>query len=615
MLNNALRTATALAAVAMMASRLIRPAAGQETTAPYRVGFLAQPASCEPAWIRKIEWNRENVGKLKSLGFTVIQVDVAWIRPDDEILNLEDLIELSPDEQKDSPQPVPLRSKPGAESRAMRRETIRSRIGLAKEAGLRTLLLVGAPYNAHASYGDNPPNCILDERTVKRHVLMLEKLAEMLPELDDLQIYTYDVDAWLCSEFGKCPRCRGIPLHERLPPFVNRLSAEWRKLKPDGRVWWEPWELSDGQALRTIEALDPQGLGLVMHCNSAECMATMPVDRQLKNMAAIAKSRGIPVLVQYFLGGTSEETEPFFLAHPLVTLRGLKAIAAVSGVTGIKEYYGLGPDREDPNLRMTALFFRNPAIGEDEALEELARPYGKAASEMIRFWRLTSEGMELFPWETSWFMREVGRSRVDDSLTAATLRGMDCPTPSWRASRHSIFMRIEPEYAPHPWMLEDVQLRCEAAAERIAQALGVGLSLEREVPKEYASAFAQNLLDLGRFERRSLAYAYHLRETNLASELRAAYSDGQRELAQRLGKELLGAMETDLENVRKEKLATIGDPDPTRGKRLQVAAAGTWPEMETAIDLARRDMLKFLSTNYGDAADNASKGAFSATSR
>jgi hypothetical protein len=52
-------------------------------------------------------------------------------------------------------------------------------------------------------------------------------------------------------------------------------------------------------------------------------------------MAAPAKQRGIPVMVQYFLGGTSEETEPYFLSHPLVTLRGLQAIAAVSGLTGI----------------------------------------------------------------------------------------------------------------------------------------------------------------------------------------------------------------------------------------------------------------------------------------
>ena len=58
-------------------------------------------------------------------------------------------------------------------------------------------------------------------------------------------------------------------------------------------------------------------------------IGTMPVDRWLKNQAGIAKQRGIPVIVEYWLAGPSEEVETYtHLAHPLVTLRGLKTIAA-----------------------------------------------------------------------------------------------------------------------------------------------------------------------------------------------------------------------------------------------------------------------------------------------
>ncbi len=599
--------------MALAATGTTDPVSAQLASGPevrYKVGFLAQPASCEPAWIRKIPWSRENVGKLKDLGFNTIQVDVAWTRPDDEILSIEDIVELAPEEQKQYPQPVPLRSKAGAKSLAARQETIRQRIALAKAAGMRTLLLVGAPYNAHGSYGDNPPNCILDEKTVKRHALMLERLARTLPGLDDLQVYTYDVDAWLCSEFGRCPRCRGIPLHLRLVGFVNALASAWQRINPGGRLWWEPWELSAGQSLKCLESLDPRGLGLVMHCNSAECMATMPADRWLRNASSLAKQRGIPVMIQYFLGGTSEETEPFLLSHPLVTLRGLKALAAVPGVCGIKEYYGLGPDRDDPNLRMTGLFFHNPHVGEEEALNELAKPYGRAARAMIRFWRLASEGMELFPWETTWFIREIGRSRVDHSLSAATLRGMDCPTPTWRSSRHSTFMRIEPEYPPHPWMLEDIQLRCEEAADRMRQALDVGTKLRRDLPEAFSASFALNLFDLGRFERRALAYAFHLRETNIATCLRAARADHQRVLAGRLAGELEAVMKADLENRVRERRATAADPAPAAA-----VTTGCWPEMEAALNLARTDIDKFLSTCFHETPDRASKGAFSATSR
>ena len=600
----------AMTVVSIGTNRLVGGESPASPSVPYRVGFLGQPASCEPTWVRKIEWNKENMSRLKELGFTAVQIDVAWTRPDDEILCIEDLVELPPEQQKLYPQPVPLRSKPGAENRAARQETLRHRLALAKQVGLRTLLLVGAPYNAHARYGDTPPNCILDDRTVKRHVLMLQQLARVLPGLDDLQVYTYDVDAWLCSEFASCPRCRSVPLHERLPGFVAALASAWHRINPDGRLWWEPWELSSGQGLRCIETIAPEGLGLVMHCNSAECMATMTVDRWVKNMGTIARQRGIPVMIQYFLGGTSEETEPYFLAHPLVTLRGLKAIASVPGLSGIKEYYGLGPDRDDPNLRMTALFFRDPQIAEDEALEQLARPYGQAASDMIRFWRLTSEGMELFPWETTWFIREVGRSRVDHSLSAATLRGMDISTPTWRSSRHGTFMRIEPAYPPHPWMLEDVQLRCEAAADRMRQALDAGRQIESRLPQEYRKNFALILLDLGRFQRRALAYAYHLRETNLTTCLRAAQKDQQRVLADRLARQLLELMNVDLRNVCSDKEARTGDPTPTAAP-----TAGAWPEMEAAIALASKDLETFLGTCFGDAPDRASKGVFSATSR
>ena len=135
----------ALAAVAVTLTALPHVVLAQGMDVPYRVGFLGQPASCEPTWIRRIEWNRENISKLKDLGFNVIQVDVAWTRPDDEILCIEDIVELTAAEQNELPQPVPLRSRPGADNLVARQETLRQRIVLAKEAGLRTLLLVGAP--------------------------------------------------------------------------------------------------------------------------------------------------------------------------------------------------------------------------------------------------------------------------------------------------------------------------------------------------------------------------------------------------------------------------------------------------------------------------------------
>ena len=334
----------------------------------YKVGFLGNPSSSVPFEMTvPVPWTTETVGQLKTLGFNTIQINVAWgPRPADEVLNIEDVVQLTPDQERQYPQVVPLRSKPGAEARESRRAELRRRIALC-QAGrashslsfrrLLTMLMPGTamdrPIASWTTKSRGGTNCCS------------KRLRSDFPGVDDLLVYTYDQDAWLCSEFGPCPRCLGIPLHERLVPFLNRLTARWNASRPRGRLWWEPWELSAGQALACTENIEPHGFGLSLHCNIAEVIGTMPVDRWLKNNAALAQKRGIPVIVEYWLGGPSEELETYFhLAHPLVTLRGLKTIASVPGVVGIKEYYGLNPTVEDPNLRMTGLFFHNPAIAE-----------------------------------------------------------------------------------------------------------------------------------------------------------------------------------------------------------------------------------------------------------
>ena len=182
--------------------------------------------------------------------------------------------------------------------------------------------------------------------------------------------------------------------------------------------------------LQCVKSLNPNGLGLDLHPNVAETIASMPVDRWLKNVCGLAAERGIPVLVESFLGAASEEVEPYqYLAHPLVTCRQIAAIAAVPGVLGIKEYYGLVPDKPDPNLGMAGLCFQHPEKSEAELLDMLAAPYGAVAGQVSEYWRLCSTAQELFPWDISWFVREVGKSDLSHSLSAAFIRGQQCHTP------------------------------------------------------------------------------------------------------------------------------------------------------------------------------------------
>ena len=575
---------------------------GKDNPFKYRVGFLGTPNSREGTMVQNLDWTKENLCLLQDLGFNTIQINIAWgCRPNDEPLNLEDIVVLSPELSERYPQPVPLRSDPSPGRFAQRRQDMWDRIKLCRELSLRPLFHFGAPYNAHCRYGDGPPNCISDPLVTERYELLLEKFASEFQGVEDLLIYTYDQDAWLCSEFGPCPRCLGIPLHERLVPFLERLASKWQTLQPGGRVWWEPWELSAGQVTECAKRVCPKGLGLSLHPNIAEAMSTHVVDRWLKNTIRIASERGIPAIVEYFLGAASEELEPFLnLSNPQVIFRALKTISSVEGVCGIKEYYGLNPTKEDPNLRMTGMLLENPNVPEENAVHELSKPYGPACDKVAEFWRLASEGMQLFPWDTSWYIREIGYSKPAHSLSAAMLRGQQCRTPSWCSTRHSIFMKTD-DGQPDPWMLEDVQLRCEQAAEKWQQAIELGRSIETNIPEKLRPAFTNNLTDLVRLRCRACAYAYHLRITNLAKILRNLQAEGH-ELPERIVSELLETMKQDLANYCVEREVT-GDTLPD------------WDEMKEAIRCLEGGAGEFLETYLCETPNKRSKGPFSVTSR
>ena len=571
----------------------------------YRVAHLGLPGSLKDwSWTRRVEWTLENLQRLQDLGFNTVQLNVAWgARPGDEPLNLEDVVTRTPEQDAAHPQQVPLRGATAPGSFARRQSDLRARIALCRKLNLRTIFHFGAPYNAHCRYGDNPPNCISDPAVSERHALLIQTFAREFPGVDDLLLYTYDQDAWLCSEFGDCPRCAGVPLSTRLVPFLSRLATEWQQINPAGRLWWEPWELSAGQSLRCVEQAPAKGFGLSLHSGVGECMTTIVADRWFRNMAATASARGIPVLGEYFLGGGSEETEPLHhLAFPLVTLRAVRALASVSGVTGIKEYFGVAPDREDPNLRMAGVFFAQPDVAEDEALRRLAAPYGRAAEAIQQYWRLCGSGMELFPWEVSWYVREIGRSAVDHALTAAYLHGQQCSTPSWDSTRHSVFMKVD-DQQPHPWMLEDIELRCRMASAPWAEALKAGTALATDVPATLRPDFLQGLDDLSRLRRRAIAYACHLRETNLATIMRR-HLDTNPEIIAKAGRELLAVLEEDRENWLSEVAA-----GPSEG------TAATWPEIHAAIRDLQADAREFLGRWLLEVPSTKSKGPFSLTSR
>ena len=484
----------------------------------YKVGFLGTPDHPE------VEWNNKNMQLMKLLGFNTMQLNIAWgSRPNDEPLNLEDVVEVPvqfrlPMDKKliktlHSPQKIEDRS-----------EKIKQRIALCKNNKLHTIFQFGAPFADHPRQEKEPlPQCISDSITINRYITLIKEFQKKFPGVDDLMMYTYDQDAWLGSEFGPCPQCHGVPVAFRVAKFVNTLAQTWRRLNPNGLLWWEPWELSAGEVYSAVHLLDSTCVGLAIHSNIAEVQIAFPAGRWFNNVLLLAKGKNIPVIAELWTGCPTEEMEPFIhIPTPLLTLQELRAVYNSGVLKGIKEYYGNIPDEEDPNLRMTGIFFHNPEVIDSVAINLLTQPYLKSAEGVKKYWELSSEAVAFYPWDVSWLAREVGRSNPVHLMTAATLKGASWETPDWQSSRRTHFMRTDENNEPNFWMREDVQLRFEQSASLALQAIKVADSVKESVPNIFRSEFDKSIWELNEFRRRVLAYVYHLKETNLSDDIRSS---------------------------------------------------------------------------------------------
>ena len=78
-------------------------------------------------------------------------------------------------------------------------------------------------------------NSIQKKEIVDKYVELLKRLKQEVPELDDIEINTFDQDAWEGNEFGKRPQVIGIfRWAERIPPFLKVLTDTWSEVSPDG---------------------------------------------------------------------------------------------------------------------------------------------------------------------------------------------------------------------------------------------------------------------------------------------------------------------------------------------------------------------------------------------
>jgi hypothetical protein len=402
-----------------------------------------------------VAWTEAQVDTLKQVGFDTIQLSIAWSwRPAGEVLNLENL---------EDPKNL---------------AEWRRRAALAEKKGLRTLAHFGLPMGPQL----DATTCILDPAVRTAYAQRLRSFFLEFPTVTDLLIYTYDQLAWLCSEFGDCPRCQGIPLHERLPGFLAEMNAAVQKARPGTRFWWEPWELSEGQILAIIDRMDTPHFGLIMHNTIAEVQFVNQTDLSFRNMARAAKRKGIPVIGEGFFGGSGEDISPLtHLACPRLVYQQLDALRQAEGVVGIKEYYGIVPDHISVNVAMLRKYLGSPARALNEHLDEIAAGYGRQASPaLLEAWELTAAAMETFPWNASWALRRLFEKPLTEEYPS--IPRASWLTPSWQANRRGFYMVTDLENQ-HPWLKEDAGLRALSAAKLFDEAARLLAGAEKGAAK------------------------------------------------------------------------------------------------------------------------------------
>ena len=433
------------------------------TVFKYRVAIIGNPSDPDT------RYDDIQLQKLKEEGFNTIQLNIAWgSRPADDPLNLEDILAY--------------KGKAPSSRVKERFNEIKRRAKKAKGYGFRTLFQFGAPLirDLYKTIGDPKEidsatcaNDIQDPVIIKRYQYLLSQLAKKIPEIDDIMIYTFDQEAWLGNEFGNCILDKGIPLDERIPPFLKALCTTWSKYHPKGMMWWEPWELSGGELYATIDKLPKKNFGLILHSNVAEVQAARPVDPWFRNVVALAAQREIPVIGEIFMSSSTEEVDPLIdVVTPGLAYRQLAALKSVKNLYGVKEYYGILPDRNDPNLEMTALFFKNPNIDLDLALEILSKKYGKAKKDILNGWKESTLGYSLAPWDATWLYRLICQDNNQryHNWKAFKIIGQVAHSPDWESTRRSIFMFTKNEPLD-PWAIEDIGLRFGIAADHLEKSL------------------------------------------------------------------------------------------------------------------------------------------------
>jgi hypothetical protein len=555
----------------------------------------------------------EQLASLKALGVNTLFVNLAWSRPWMDAVTLEE-VHTSPS--------FPWLSDPGRVAANAAR--LRRRTDTVVAAGLRPFFLFGCP--AQIDLAKAPPEarataealigqrisriaprvsvaCIGSPTVRQLYRELLTQHFAAFPETEGLLFYTMDELAEVCDEQDDCPHCHGVPLHERLPGFLNYLRGVMDELKPGVEMWWEPWEFTASQTYAVAERLDPR-ITLSLHSSLHEVYYVNQPDLWLRHLCRLAADRGAGVIVELFLSGSGEDLGPVpGYPCPRLVIEQLRSVAALPGVIGVKEYFGTVAEHISVNEAAWREFLRRPEATDDEILtslaaqfegvdnaeqnpEERSRAFRRsvapttkpaehdvlAGAALLAAWEEAARAVEVYPWDVSWRLRHYNSVRYDQQFgqgywSRGFTASLPTPwtTPSWESSRGAAYIVYLSTAVVTPRLIEETGQRlerCVAHLERALAHLGdwksqqpsqsLPAQAERQPTKvgfARVAAISNRQADLARqtdslrvFRHLTLARLHHLRASQLAASLRVTPApDRFAELATILRADLVNA--------------------------------------------------------------------------
>jgi hypothetical protein len=503
----------------------------------------------------------EQLASLKTLGVNTLFVNLAWSRPWMDAVTLEE-VHVSPT--------YPWLSDPARV--AANAPRLRQRTDAVVASGLRPFFLFGCP--AQINLGSLPPEVqaiaasLIGQRTSRIapglsvaciqspavRQLYRELLAQhftLFPETEGILFYTVDELAEVCDEQDDCPACHGMPLHERLPGFLNFLREVLDELKPGVEMWWEPWEFSTAQTYAVAERLDPR-ITLSLHSSIHEVYYVNQPDLWLRHLCRLAADRGTGVIVELFLSGTGEDLGPLpSYPCPRLVIEQLRSVAELPGVVGIKEYFGTVAEHISVNELAWRFFLHRPKAGDADILLPLAAEFGdEAAPGLPAAWEEAARAVEVYPWDVSWRLRHYNSVRYDQQLgqgywSRSFTASLPTPwtTPSWESSRGAAYIVSLATAVVTPRLIEETGQRLERCVGHLDRAIShlaaIGTASSTELTRQIDS--------LRIFRHLTLSRVYHLRASQFATLIR---QEAQANSSEGPAAELGAYLRADLENAR-----------------------------------------------------------------